>query len=522
MKSITKLAFVSVALLLVSCKDKSQATSENSDTTKVDTVMHEAYRPQLHFSPKEKWMNDPNGMFFLDGEYHLFYQYFPGGTKWGPMHWGHAVSKDLIHWEHLPIALYPDSTGYIFSGSAVVDHHNTSGLAKNGEIPIVAYYTIHDDKKAKAGRVDYQTQAMAYSLDKGRTWTKYDQNPAISNPGIIDFRDPKVSWNSKSKQWVMTLAVKDHISFYGSTNLKQWKKLSDFGLNEGDHGGVWECPDLLTMKDEHGVEKNVLIVSINPGGPNRGSATQYFVGDFDGKTFKNDTPGKNSGWVDYGPDNYAGVTFNNIPKEDGRCIMIGWMSNWFYAELVPTEKWRSAMTIPRVLTLRTIGKNHVVQSLPVVEIEETIESTGKISTREVDTLDITAEAKVDVRLSRIQGRIKKANFVFELSNAKGEKILFGLDDVGGKFFVDRSASGKVNFHPDFKLGIQAPRVRDSEWVEFTAIVDVASIELFFDQGATVMTAIYFPNDGYSKLKLYGKNGKVSTDAIVVDELKTIW
>ncbi len=266
------------------------------------------YRPQIHFSPKEHWMNDPNGMVFYKGVYHLFFQYYPDSTVWGPMHWGHATSKDLVHWKQQPIALYPDSLGYIFSGSAVIDQQNTSGFGKNGHPPMVAIFTHHDPKGEKEGRNNFQNQSLAYSLDEGKTWTKYAGNPVLKNPGIKDFRDPKVRWYEEGKKWIMTLATLDRIDFYSSKNLKTWTKESEFGKDLGAHGGVWECPDLFPMNYK-GKTVWILIVNINPGGPNGGSATQYFTGDFDGKTFipyQTDTR-----WLDYGPDEYAGITWSN-------------------------------------------------------------------------------------------------------------------------------------------------------------------------------------------------------------------
>ena len=246
----------------------------------------EQHRPQFHFSPESKWMNDPNGMVYYDGEYHLFYQYYPDSTVWGPMHWGHAVSRDLVHWEHLPTALYPDSLGYIFSGSALVDWNNTSGFGKDGQPPLIAIFTHHDPVGEKAGRNDFQYQSIAYSNDKGRTWTKYEGNPVVPNPGIRDFRDPKVIWDKDSEQWIMVFAAWDHVKFYASPNLKDWTHLSDFGKAWGSHAGVWECPDLFPMQVEgSATQKWVLLLSINPGSVNGGSGTQYFVGDFDGKDF---------------------------------------------------------------------------------------------------------------------------------------------------------------------------------------------------------------------------------------------
>jgi fructan beta-fructosidase len=277
----------------------------------------ELFRPRFHFSPKEKWMNDPNGLVYYQGTYHLFFQYYPGGIVWGPMHWGHAISKDLIHWQQQPIALYPDSLGYIFSGSAVVDSNNTSGFGRNGKIPLVAMFTHHDPVAEKAGSKTFQNESLAYSLDGGSSWTKYSGNPVLRNPGITDFRDPGVFWYEKGKKWIVALATKDRISFYSSTDLKSWNKESEFGVGIGAHGGVWECPNLFPL---NWGQKTfwVLLVSNNPGGPNGGSGTQYFIGQFDGHTFR---PVDNTTrWIDYGPDDYAGITWNNTGR---RRIFLG-------------------------------------------------------------------------------------------------------------------------------------------------------------------------------------------------------
>ena len=322
-------------------------------------IADEPHRPKIHFTPKANWMNDPNGMVFYNNQYHFFYQYYPDSTIWGPMHWGHATSTDLVHWQHQPIALYPDSLGYIFSGSAVVDENNTSGFGKDGKPPLVAIFTSHDPVGEKAGKIDFQKQSIAYSVDEGKTWTKYANNPVVKNPGIRDFRDPKVSWYEAGKKWIMALAAQDHISFYSSKDLKTWNRESDFGKEFGAHGGVWECPDLFPL-DYEGKQVWILFVSINPGGPNGGSATQYFTGVFDGNKF---TPYQtDTRWIDYGPDDYAGVTWSNTGK---RKIFIGWMSNWNYANIVPTKKWRNAATIPRDLTIEKIGDKYMLCSMPV-------------------------------------------------------------------------------------------------------------------------------------------------------------
>lgn len=448
----------------------------------------EKHRPQFHFSPSKHWMNDPNGMFFLNGTYHLYFQHYPGGTKWGPMHWGHATSSDLVHWQEQPIALYPDSLGYIFSGSAVVDHKNTSGFGKDGKIPIVAIFTHHDTAAENARTGKHQSQSIAYSLDEGTSWTKYVKNPVIANPGIWDFRDPKVMWHQPSQKWIMTLATKDRITFYSSPDLREWKKESEFGERIGAHGGVWECPDLFPLH-HNGKQHWVLLVSINPGGPNGGSATQYFIGDFDGSKFS--TGDTATRWVDYGTDNYAGVTFSNTGD---RKIFIGWMSNWQYAERVPTQAWRSAMTVARDMELREVGGSLYLNSKPVVELKRlniggrAIEGNGR-------------KAIIPAGLYGMEGSAAADDFSIVLSNDVGEKLIIGFEKAGNRFYIDRTGSGDKSFDPEFAKKQFAPRISDNKEIKLTMFVDHSSVELFADDGLTVMTAIFFPSTPYTNVSI---------------------
>ncbi|WP_020531995.1 glycoside hydrolase family 32 protein [Flexithrix dorotheae] len=483
----------------------------------------EAHRPEFHFSPQKMWMNDPNGMVFYQGEYHLFYQHYPDNTVWGPMHWGHAVSKDLIHWEHLPIALFPDEHGYIFSGSAVVDHENTSGFGTKDNPPMVAIFTYHDAEKAKKGSIDFQTQGIAYSLDKGRSWTKYENNPVLNNPGIKDFRDPKVFWHGPSQKWIMILAVQNHVQLFNSSNLKDWSFLSKFGENSGSHGGVWECPDLFELSvDGKKNEKHwVMLVSINPGGPNGGSATQYFIGDFDGEKFTNSNSSETSLWVDYGKDNYAGVTWSDIPKKDGRRIFIGWMSNWQYANQVPTEKWRNAMTIPRKLGLTETNDGVRLQNFPVQELKKLrtdklnlkdLEVEGKYSiSEEKNWTSNTFELDLKIALEKSTGE----NFGIELSNSMGEKILIGFDQNQRQCYIDRRFAGKSDFSEKFKGKSTAPRIKSSNELKIRIIVDVASVEVFFDDGTIAMTEIFFPNEDFSTISFFSEEKKMHIDSAVL-------
>lgn len=509
-----------VILLISRCGTNDEKVSGNSnDSTSLSYA--EMHRPQFHFSPSEKWMNDPNGMVYYNGEYHLFYQYYPGAMVWGPMHWGHAVSSDLVHWEHLPIALYPDSLGYIFSGSAIVDKQNTSGFGTIENPPLVSIYTYHNPEKEMAGSNEFQYQGIAFSIDRGRTWTKYEGNPVIQNPGARDFRDPKVFWHDASKNWVLILAVKDHVELWNSPDLKTWKKLSDFGYDLGAHTGVWECPDLFELNIEgEKVKKWVMIVSINPGGPNGGSATQYFVGDFDGKTFLTDQGKTEAYWADFGPDNYAGVTWFNAP--DNRIILLGWMNNWAYADKLPTSPWRGANTVPRELSLVRTGGNLYLKSTVVPELsklERASKSVGAVRVNQ--SINVSKEANLNLTKSIVSGLFDAKSFSIELSNSKGQKLSVGFDQKKNRFFIDRSKSGNIYFSNNFKYDLYAPRFSSAERINLTLVVDVSSIEVFFDDGLTVMTALFFPDQPLEKMEIISSE-PINVDELQVTQLRSIW
>ena len=475
-----------LALTLVGCGQQRSKSTNNT----IDSL--ETYRPAYHFTPKNGWMNDPNGLVYLDGEYHLFFQHNPDKTTWGPMHWGHATSTDLVHWEEQEIALFPDSLGTIFSGSAVIDKDNTAGFGANA---LIAIYTNHSHEIEEQKTGLHQTQSIAYSLDKGKTWTKYEGNPVLPNPGIWDFRDPKVMWHDDSGQWIMTLATKQTITFYGSKNLKEWNRLSEFGEGVGAHGGVWECPDLLPFQTSEG-KKWVLLVSINPGGPNTGSATQYFVGDFDGRTFTSSQ--KEILWMDFGPDNYAGVTFSNTGD---RKLLIGWMSNWEYANNVPASTWRSGNTVVRELGLTKEGNAWLLTSTPAKEID-------KVSKKEVDPKSVKVENEVDLSsaiatlLNTFDASFKQAkavDFTVTLSNEDGDVLVFGLEKDKGQYFIDRSKTGDANFSEKFIHRPVAPRLTKNEGLDIRFLLDKNSIELFADGGKTNMSALFFTKKPFTKM-----------------------
>jgi len=489
----------------------------------------EKYRPQIHFTPQSGWMNDPNGMVYTNGEYHLCYQYYPDKTVWGPMHWGHAVSKDLIHWERLPIALYPDTLGYIFSGSAVVDVNNTTGFGKNGKAPLVAIYTYHNMNGERAGRNDFQYQAIAYSNDNGRTWEKYAGNPVVKNPGQRDFRDPKVFWHEATKSWVMALATYDCVTIFSSPDLKNWTKQSEFGKEVGKHGANWECPDLFPLKVK-GTNKTkwVMLVSINPGAPFGGSATQYFIGDFDGKIFHNEYESKEARWVDYGKDNYAGVTWSNIPEADGRRLFIGWMSNWQYAERVPTTAWRSATTLPRELTLIPDAKGAQLISFPSKEVESLRNGSSELKplvldgVKDISNLGTLAKSPVEIVLTFAVDAKSGKVFGLKLSNNMREEIEIGYDKEKKQLFVDRRKSGVTNFASEFPEITYAPCELENGKIELHLWVDETSIELFGQRGKAVMTNLFFPTKPYTKLSLFSEDGKVEVKGCKVWKLKSIY
>ena len=468
----------------------------------------EPWRPAYHFTPPAHWMNDPNGLVFHQGVYHLFYQHHPHSSVWGPMHWGHATSTDLLHWQHQPIALAPDHIGMVFSGSAVVDHDNRAGLRPAGSQPLVAAFTHHDMAAEKAGRIDRQHQSLAVSLDGGRTWVPHAGNPVLPNPGLQDIRDPKLRWLPERQRWSMALACGDHIRFYSAPDLQTWTHDSSFGPGIGAHGGVWECPDLFPLTSADGRTRWVLLVSLTPGGPNGGSATQYFVGDFDGWRFTPDDA--QTRWLDFGPDNYAGVTWSGV---DDRALFIGWMSNWQYATQVPTAPWRSAMTIPRELQLRWVDSQPRVASLPARELSAlqqpaTLQRQG-LALAAAQPLDLSAAlagtgGRCVLRLATATLR----SFTLTLANRLGDQLLIGHDAATQQWWIDRRDSGAVDFHPSFASRSTAPRLTGAAAADLQLWFDHSSVELFADGGLSVLTALFFARQPWQQATLAAPDGLV--------------
>lgn len=637
---------------------------------------HEPWRPQFHFTPPLNWMNDPNGMVYYAGEYHLFYQYNPFGDRWGHMSWGHAVSKDLLHWDHLPVALPEENNVMIFSGSAVVDWNNTSGFGKNNQPPLVAIYTGHRTEKPR------QTQDIAYSNDHGRTWIKYRGNPVL-DIGEADFRDPKVFWHEPSGRWIMTVAwpLERKVRFYQSKNLKDWMHLSDFGP-AGSTTGIWECPDMFPLAFEDNPDQTawILVVNIGSGAPAGGSGCQYFVGNFDGTRFtlspqhpashplksrlpqgriladfegtdfgdwiaEGDSfkhgparnfdrfsgmvgqglatswgsgdadhgtltspaftldgnyltfligggdhpgetclnllvdntvvrscsgnnsaslkwqqwnvkdlrdkeaqlqivdrhggdwgqvfidhivlgdlpytyPGEPALWADFGRDFYAAVSWSDIPPQDGRRLWLGWMSNWQYANDVPTTPWRSAMSIPRELTLRKTAAGPRLIQQPVRELEKLITKKHQLTaTTLVNVNEWLATLELNSHLLDITLRAEAGPAALQLTTAPEENTLlqWGKPD-SNTVTLDRTRSGRIDFHPAFSDVFSAPLL-PGKTISLRILIDTSSIEVFAQNGEAVITSLILPDGGNRQLELHGPETLVIRE-IIIHELRS--
>ena len=500
-----------------------------SDTFNTDNV--EPFRPVYHFTPSFGWMNDPNGMVYKDGVYHLFYQYNPYGSMWGNMHWGHTVSRDLVNWEQQPVALERDTMGHIFSGSSVVDKNNTAGF---GEGAIVAFYTSASDKNG-------QIQCLAYSTDNGKSFTKYQNNPILTPfDGLRDFRDPKVFWYEPQKKWVMIVSADKEMRFYSSSDLKDWTYMSCFGEGYGIQPNQFECPDFFELPVDGNPDKKkwVMIVNVNPGCMFGGSATEYFVGDFDGTKFTCDTPKEYTKWMDWGKDHYATVTFSNTGD---RVIAMPWMSNWQYANIVPTKQFRSAQGLPRELSLYSEDGHIYMASTPVEELSTLRNGTSnKLEPFKVDgkhdagKLIDDNRGSYELHVSINPLNAKKAGFI--LKNSKGENVKIYLDLIDKKLVMDRVNSGLVDFGEksaphakenhdnrktnainyvnDFALATWGKLPTDKKY-DFRIFVDKCSVEIFLNGGKVAMTNLVFPTEPYTQWEFFGEGGTFEVEAAEV-------
>ncbi len=465
----------------------------------------ELYRPQFHFTPAKNWANDPNGLVFYKGEYHLFYQYNPFGELWRHMSWGHAVSKDMLRWKHLQLALPEEDGIMMFSGSAVIDWKNSSGFGKNGEPPMIAIYTGHTQT--------HQHQAIAYSNDKGRTWTKYSGNPVIASKRR-HFRDPKVFWHEESESWIMIVVLADErkARFYGSPNLKEWTLLSEFGPEGAFPVRNWECPDLFELPVENlpGQSRWVFQVDSGDGHPAGGSGCQYFVGDFDGGRFVSENPAENTMWVDHGADFYAAQTWSDVPSSDGRRLMLAWMNNWSYAREVPTKPWRGAQSLPREVALRGFDEGVRLVQRPIREIEtlrgqhlslkdvSVANANEKVQSMGAETLEIDVELEI--------GDASEVGMAVRVGGE--EKTRIGYTAAMEEVWVDRTKSGVVDFHENFS-GIHSARLKPIDGrVRLHVLVDSSSVEVFANDGRVTLTDRIFPSSNSRSWSLFGDGARV--------------
>ena len=513
-----------------------------------DVTNTDFYRPSYHHTPSYGWMNDPNGMFYKDGIYHLCYQYNPYGSKWGNMHWGHAISRDLIHWKEVEPTIARDPMGHIFSGSAVIDKDGTANYGKDA---IVALYTSASDKNG-------QIQCMAYSTDGGYTFHKYSGNPVLTPfDGLKDFRDPKVFWYAPLKKWYMIVSADKEMRFYSSPDLKKWTYVSAFGRGYGAQPNQFECPDFFQLPVDGNPNKKkwVMIVNINPGCLFGGSATEYFIGDFDGKNFVCDSKPSVAKFLDYGKDHYATVTFSGVQD---RVLGIAWMSNWQYANVTPIRQYRGANTLPREFKLFTGKDGQIYMSSNVVPEVAGLRKTFKrlpdlVITQGKDSKNLSSskENAFEIEMDVTPGEAAKTGFI--LYNEKGEKVNIYFDMKAGRLVMDRTESGRtkfgekaeahkiekefdlhehreikesfrklnsVNYKNDFALGTWAPlSLCDSKTYHLDVFVDKCSIEIFVNGGRIAMTNLVFPTQPYTSVKFYSDGNKAAYRNIKVSELR---
>ena len=523
-----------VATLRIQKKSKDALCWEEiklSDT--FDTTNTDKFRPVYHHTPLYGWMNDANGLVYKDGEYHLYYQHNPYGSKWGNMHWGHSVSKDLMHWEHLAPAIARDTLGHIFSGSSIVDQENVAGY---GAGSILAYYTSASDKNG-------QIQCLAYSKDNGRTFTKYEKNPVLRpSDGLKDFRDPKVFWYAPESKWVMIVSADKEMRFYDSHNLKDWNYLSSFGEGYGVQPCQFECPDMVELPVDGDInyKKWALIVNVNPGCYFGGSATQYFIGDFDGTKFICDNQPNVTKWLDWGKDHYATVCFSNTGD---RVVAVPWMSNWQYCNIVPTRQFRSANALPRELGLYTQDNDIYLSAAPVAETKNLRKESKDVPSFTVDknyhieSLLTANEGAYELSLNIKAGKAEIMGF--SLFNDKGEKVDIYLNLPEKKLVMDRTKSGivdfgknsspheievhdrrkttSINYIDDFALATWAPIQKENEY-KLDVFVDKCSVEIFLDGGKIAMTNLIFPTEPYNRMCFYSKGGTFAVDSFSVYRL----
>lgn len=497
--------------------------TNSNNTLQEQTTGANDYRPSYHFTTDSNWINDPNGLVYANGKYHVFAQYNPYSDVWGHMSWAHAVSNDLFEWKQWPLAIPEiknnDSTvTMIFSGSAVIDSFNTSGFGKQAQMPMVAIYTSHIDKNGKG---ILQHQSLAYSLNEGETWQQYNKNPVLDIQ-LTDFRDPKVFWYAPEKKWVMAVvkSLEYKVQFYQSANLKEWKLMSEFG-NLGNTNKIWECPDLFPLKVEE-TNETKWVLSLSAGHPQKDYiAVQYFIGGFDGKKFTADNLSYPL-YIDYGKDFYAGVTYNNIPASDGRTIMIGWANSWNYANTVPTKGFRGMYAVPRSLTLKNTSKGLRLFQLPVAELDkhakEIYSSPGIALNNASELLDAAKGTSLDIQFT-LQTDTEAGIHVFKSSN---EKTTISYNSKTKTISLNRMHSGDTAFNKSFP-GIETVQLDTAtDKIKLRILIDKSVVEVFVNDGMYAITDLVFPKQNDGRIELFSKDGKANFSDIVIKKIsKTI-
>lgn len=534
MRFFQLLVFILIVFLITNCGDQVPPETEYREDLidqhlAAETNFSERYRPQFHYTPRINWMNDPNGLVYYQGVFHLFHQYNPFGNRWGYMSWGHATSTDLVHWDHKAVAIPygKDEEEGIFSGSAVVDHQNTSGLGDGGNPPIVAIYTSH--YTLEDGSTE-QAQSLAYSLDGGETFTKYEGNPVLEFDDP-DFRDPNVSWNEEMGKWLMVVALptQHKVQFYQSDNLKEWEYLSEFGP-AGATGGIWECPDFfqLPVDGESENQKWVLHVDMNPGSIAGGSGSQYFVGEWDGTSFTPDETFMETAphWVDYGTDFYAAISWNNLPDEMDEQIWIGWMNNWNYANDIPTEPWKSAQSIPRTIHLESHNNSYRLVQKPVENLRQLREDPVQFENLELssETISLTdrniSGKTFEMIVEMDPGDARSVGL--NVREGENQKTVIGYDSVENSAFVDRSNSGESDFDNDFAKRNDAPVDLSDGRIRFHIFVDWSSVEVFVNDGRRVFTNRIFPDPESVGVSAFSNGGNATITNLEFWPLESIW
>ncbi|CAB3810528.1 glycoside hydrolase family 32 protein [Paraburkholderia fynbosensis] len=526
-RALSAWLFTALTMSATACAAPSASVgADNTGTTQ--------WRSALHYTPQRNWMNDPNGLVYYKGLYHLFYQYNPNGNVWGDMSWGHATSRDLLHWDEQPVAMHANEREEIFSGSIVVDAHNSSGLGPANSSPLVALYT--SAYKTGSGHPQgTQAQSLAYSIDDGQTWHQYPRNPVLTlDPESKNFRDPKVSWYAPGGYWLMTTVVADAhvVKIYRSNNLIDWAFLSDFSLPDfPNRGALWEMPDLfaLPLDGDSRNQKWVMIVNVNPWSIAGGSGAMYFVGNFDGKTFTPEhvapagsDPARYQ-WLDHGADYYAAGTFANSPG--GEAVMIGWMSNWDYASQIPTTPWKGAMALPRLLALKTVDGQPQLIFAPV---EQYARLLGEDSTTRVNAFAVSSATRQfaastrgivqNITVTLSPGSARRAGLIVRGSEngETGTRIFY--DTTRGTLTLDRSRSGVTDFSNAFSKQHIVNLPLENGKLRLTVIVDRNSVEVFAGDGRTVITDLIFPAQTDNRVSVFADDGEATFSDIAITDL----